>query len=50
MAVDDLIGPAYEGLCKGAIGFDPTPGLLPRRRRRVRKKMKMRKKKIMSQS
>jgi DNA-directed RNA polymerase specialized sigma subunit len=29
MAVDDLIGPAYEGLCKGAIGFDPSLGHLP---------------------
>ena len=29
MAVDDLIGPAYEGLCKGAIGFDPELGHRP---------------------
>ena len=29
MSVDDLIGPAYEGLCKGAIGFDPTLGHRP---------------------
>jgi RNA polymerase sigma-B factor len=29
MAVDDLIGPAYEGLCKGAIGFDPALGHRP---------------------
>jgi hypothetical protein len=26
MAVDDLLGPAYEGLCKGAVGFDPALG------------------------
>jgi RNA polymerase sigma-B factor len=29
MAVDDLIGPAYESLCKGAIGFDPALGHRP---------------------
>ena len=29
MSVDDLIGPAYEGLCKGAIGFDPALGHRP---------------------
>ena len=29
MQVDDLLGPAYEGLCKGAIGFDPSRGHRP---------------------
>lgn len=29
MPVDDLLGPAYEGLCKGAIGFDPSRGHRP---------------------
>jgi RNA polymerase sigma-B factor len=29
MAVDELLGPAYEGLCKGAIGFDPARGYRP---------------------
>lgn len=29
MSVDDLLGPAYEGLCKGAIGFDPELGHRP---------------------
>ena len=26
---DDLLGPAYEGLCKAALGFDPTLGHRP---------------------
>ncbi len=26
---DDLLGPAYEGLCKAALGFDPTLGNRP---------------------
>ena len=26
---DELIGPAFEGLCKGAIGFDPSLGWKP---------------------
>lgn len=29
MTVDELLGPAYEGLCKGAIGFDPSLGHRP---------------------
>ena len=29
MPVEDLLGPAYEGLCKGAIGFDPSRGHRP---------------------
>ncbi|MCT0225592.1 sigma factor [Synechococcus sp. CS-1328] len=29
MGVDELIGPAYEGLCKGAIGYDPGRGHRP---------------------
>ena len=29
MQADDLLGPAYEGLCKGAIGFDPSRGHRP---------------------
>ena len=29
MPVDELLGPAYEGLCKGAIDFDPTLGHRP---------------------
>ena len=27
--VDDLLGPAYEGLCKGAIAYDPSRGFRP---------------------
>lgn len=27
--VDDLLGPAYEGLCKGAIAYDPGRGCRP---------------------
>ena len=27
--VEDLIGPAYEGLCKGAIAYDPSRGFRP---------------------
>ncbi len=26
---DDLLGPAYEGLCKAALGFDPSLGHRP---------------------
>jgi DNA-directed RNA polymerase specialized sigma subunit len=26
---DDLLGPAYEGLCKAALGFDPSLGNRP---------------------
>ena len=26
VSFDDLIGPAYEGLCKAAMGFDPKRG------------------------
>ena len=26
---DDLLGPAYEGLCKAAIGFEPQRGHRP---------------------
>ncbi|MFM7677126.1 MAG: sigma factor [Synechococcus sp.] len=26
---DELLGPAYEGLCKGAIGYDPSLGHRP---------------------
>ena len=29
VAVDELIGPAYEGLCKGAVDFDPSLGHRP---------------------
>jgi len=29
IAVDELLGPAYEGLCKGAIGYDPSHGHRP---------------------
>lgn len=29
IAVDELLGPAYEGLCKGAIGYDPSRGHRP---------------------
>ena len=29
MQADELLGPAYEGLCKGAIGFDPSRGHRP---------------------
>jgi len=29
MPVEELIGPAYEGLCKGAIGFDASRGHRP---------------------
>jgi RNA polymerase sigma-B factor len=29
IAVDELLGPAYEGLCKGAIGYDPSRGHKP---------------------
>ncbi len=29
LAVEELLGPAYEGLCKGAIGFDPSRGHRP---------------------
>ncbi|WP_411868887.1 sigma factor [Vulcanococcus limneticus] len=29
LGFDDLLGPAYEGLCKGAIGFDPSLGHRP---------------------
>jgi len=27
--VEDLLGPAYEGLCKGAIAYDPSRGFRP---------------------
>ena len=27
--VDDLLGPAYEGLCKGAMAYDPSRGFRP---------------------
>ena len=29
VAVEELIGPAYEGLCKGAVDFDPSRGHRP---------------------
>jgi RNA polymerase sigma-B factor len=29
MPVDELLGPAYEGLCKGAIGYDASRGHRP---------------------
>ncbi|NDG22452.1 MAG: RNA polymerase subunit sigma [Synechococcaceae bacterium WBB_10_009] len=29
MPVEELLSPAYEGLCKGAIGFDPRRGHRP---------------------
>jgi DNA-directed RNA polymerase specialized sigma subunit len=29
MPIDDLLGPAYEGLCKGAAQFDPAKGFRP---------------------
>ncbi|MCP9815194.1 RNA polymerase subunit sigma [Synechococcus sp. GreenBA-s] len=29
LSTDELLGPAYEGLCKGAIGFDPSLGHRP---------------------
>lgn len=29
MPIDELLGPAYEGLCKGAIGYDPSRGHRP---------------------
>jgi len=29
MPIDDLLGPAYEGLCKGAAQFDPDKGFRP---------------------
>jgi DNA-directed RNA polymerase specialized sigma subunit len=29
LPVDDLLGPVYEGLCKGAIAFDPSRGFRP---------------------
>ena len=29
MPVEELLSPAYEGLCKGAIGFDPSRGHRP---------------------
>ncbi|MEY3757851.1 MAG: hypothetical protein RLZZ263_1005 [Cyanobacteriota bacterium] len=29
VAVDDLLGPAYEGLCKAALGFDASRGWKP---------------------
>jgi len=29
MPVEELLGPAYEGLCKGAIGYDPSLGHRP---------------------
>jgi RNA polymerase sigma-B factor len=29
IAVDELLSPAYEGLCKGAIGYDPSRGHRP---------------------
>ena len=29
IAFEDLLGPAYEGLCKGAVDFNPTLGHRP---------------------